>query len=59
MLISLIKRGQSDIVHIVQSLNCCILSPESYGILKYDFQIVYIRFIGTHAVYDDIKAEEI
>ena len=27
--------------------------------VKYDFQIVYIRFIGTHAAYDDIRAEEI
>jgi len=27
--------------------------------VKYDFQIVYIRFIGTHAAYDNIKAEEI
>jgi mRNA interferase HigB len=27
--------------------------------VKYEFQIVYIRFIGTHAAYDEIKAEEI
>ena len=27
--------------------------------VKYDFQIVYIRFIGTHAAYDRIKAEEV
>ena len=27
--------------------------------VKYEFQIVYIRFIGTHAAYDRIKAEEI
>ena len=27
--------------------------------IKYDFQIVYIRFIGTHAAYDRVNAEEI
>jgi len=27
--------------------------------IKYDFQIVYIRFIGTHKQYDQINAEEI
>ena len=27
--------------------------------VKYDFQIVYIRFIGTHMAYDKINAEEI
>jgi mRNA interferase HigB len=27
--------------------------------VKYDFQIVYIRFIGTHVAYDKINAEEI
>jgi mRNA interferase HigB len=27
--------------------------------VKYEFQIVYIRFVGTHAVYDNIKAEEV
>jgi mRNA interferase HigB len=27
--------------------------------VKYEFQVVYIRFIGTHAEYDKIKAEEI
>lgn len=27
--------------------------------VKYEFQIVYIRFIGTHAAYDNIKAEEV
>jgi mRNA interferase HigB len=27
--------------------------------IKYDFQIVYIRFVGTHAAYDKINAEEI
>jgi mRNA interferase HigB len=27
--------------------------------VKYDFQVVYIRFIGTHAEYDKIKAEEV
>jgi mRNA interferase HigB len=27
--------------------------------VKYDFQIVYIRFIGTHGAYDKIDAEEI
>ena len=27
--------------------------------VKYEFQIVYIRFIGTHAEYDKIKAEEV
>jgi HTH-type transcriptional regulator / antitoxin HigA len=26
--------------------------------VKYEFQIVYIRFVGTHAAYDNIKAEE-
>ena len=26
--------------------------------VKYEFQIVYIRFIGTHAEYDKITAEE-
>ena len=26
---------------------------------KYEFQVVYIRFIGTHAEYDEIKAEEV
>jgi mRNA-degrading endonuclease HigB of HigAB toxin-antitoxin module len=25
----------------------------------YEFQVVYIRFIGTHAEYDNIKAEEV
>ena len=24
-----------------------------------EFQVVYIRFIGTHAEYDKIKAEEV
>lgn len=28
-------------------------------VIKYDFKIVYIRFIGTHADYDKINAEEI
>ncbi len=27
--------------------------------IKYDFQIVYIRFIGTHKQYDKINAKEI
>jgi mRNA interferase HigB len=27
--------------------------------IKYEFQIVYIRFVGTHAAYDRITAEEI
>jgi mRNA interferase HigB len=27
--------------------------------IKYDFKIAYIRFIGTHAEYDKINAEEI
>ena len=27
--------------------------------VKYEFQIVYIRFIGSHAAYDEIEAEEI
>jgi mRNA interferase HigB len=27
--------------------------------VKYEFQVVYIRFIGTHAEYDKIKAEEV
>jgi len=27
--------------------------------VKYEFQVVYIRFIGTHTEYDKIKAEEV
>lgn len=27
--------------------------------VNYDFQIVYIRFIGTHKEYDEINAEEV
>ena len=27
--------------------------------VKYEFQVVYIRFIDTHAEYDKIKAEEV
>ncbi len=27
--------------------------------VKYEFQVVYIRFIGTHEAYDKINAEEI
>jgi mRNA interferase HigB len=27
--------------------------------VKYEFQIVYIRFVGTHAEYDRINAEEV
>jgi mRNA interferase HigB len=27
--------------------------------VKYEFQVVYIRFIGTHAEYDKIRAEEL
>ncbi len=27
--------------------------------VKYEFQIAYIRFIGTHAEYNKINAEEI
>lgn len=27
--------------------------------IKYDFAIVYIRFVGTHTHYDTINAEEI
>ncbi len=27
--------------------------------VKFDFQIVYIRFIGTHTEYDKIDAKEI
>jgi mRNA interferase HigB len=27
--------------------------------VKYEFQVAYIRFIGTHAEYDKIKAEEV
>ena len=28
-------------------------------VVKYEFQIVYVRFIGTHMAYDRIKAEEV
>lgn len=28
-------------------------------LVKYEFEIVYIRFIGTHAEYDKIDAKEI
>lgn len=28
-------------------------------VINYDFEIVYIRFIGTHKEYDKINAEEI
>jgi mRNA interferase HigB len=27
--------------------------------IKYEFQVAYIRFIGTHAEYDKINAEEV
>jgi len=27
--------------------------------IKYEFRVGYIRFIGTHAEYDKIKAEEV
>jgi mRNA-degrading endonuclease HigB of HigAB toxin-antitoxin module len=27
--------------------------------VKYEFQIVYVRFIGSHIAYDRINAEEI
>ena len=27
--------------------------------VKYEFQVVYIRFIGTHAEYDKIKTDEV
>jgi len=27
--------------------------------VKYEFQVVYIRFVGTHAAYDRVNAEEI
>jgi len=27
--------------------------------INYDFQIIYIRFIGTHSAYDKIDAEKI
>lgn len=27
--------------------------------VKYEFQIVYIRFVGTHAEYNRVKAEEV
>jgi mRNA interferase HigB len=27
--------------------------------VKFEFKILYVRFIGTHAQYDKIKAEEI
>ena len=27
--------------------------------VKYEFQVLYIRFVGTHAEYDRIKAEEV
>jgi mRNA interferase HigB len=27
--------------------------------VKYEFRVVFIRFIGTHAEYDKIKAEEV
>jgi hypothetical protein len=27
--------------------------------VEYEFQVVYVRFIGTHAEYDKIKAEEV
>ncbi len=27
--------------------------------VKYEFQVVYIRFIGTHTEYDKINAEEV
>jgi mRNA-degrading endonuclease HigB of HigAB toxin-antitoxin module len=27
--------------------------------VKYEFQVVYIGFIGSHAEYDKIKAEEV
>jgi mRNA interferase HigB len=28
-------------------------------VIKYEFKIVYIRFVGTHAAYDRVNAEEI
>ena len=27
--------------------------------VKYEFQLVYVRFVGTHAAYDKIDAEKI
>ena len=27
--------------------------------LNYDYQMIWIRFVGTHAAYDKIKADEI
>lgn len=39
---------------------CVIARPRDDGkAVKYEFQVVYIRFIGTHAEYDKIKAEEV
>ena len=38
------------------------IKGNSYGLIvaiKYEFQIVYIRFIGTHIAYDRINAEEV
>ncbi len=35
------------------------MSYEEVVAVKYEFQIVYIRFIGSHAAYDEIEAEEI
>ncbi len=62
-------RKQNDIKEKYRSVSIIANNRAVFNILgnkyrlvfatKYDFQIVYVRFIGTHKQYDKINAKEI
>ena len=62
-------RGPQDIKNAYRTASILRNNPVVFNIkgnsyrlvvaVKYEFQIVYIRFVGTHVAYDKINAEEI
>jgi mRNA interferase HigB len=62
-------RGSQDIKNVYRTASILRnnrvvfnIKGNSYRLVvaaKYEFQILYIRFVGTHVAYDKINAEEI